>query len=954
METLLVFAQSGGLTGSLLWPFLIIVALAIIIWLLSWLLFPDPTPKPTHRTLHGLTGLDDVMSAKLQRFGIFSDKDLMRLSPRGQQELESQLGLHNGEYPRWRQEIMHRWRESYLPPQLRGIAHIFPDPELGGLYSKKPERIDDLAQVAGIDRLTANRMNAAGIYTFEQLRLLTPEQQANLKNRFSLSGFRFGAVPTQGNPIPRADVASGVSAAASDTRLDSKTSPNAGTSSAGTRTASHTPAGIPKSKIDPDLGRVYSAPPPHRDDLTRLPGIDISAARKLNEAGVYTTDQLLSLTPTQQASFKQRFNLPTIDFHKWKQAVGLSNSAISSGSSNVEVATKQLQPDKAATQRASQSLPSSLQAKTTPQGGSPAAASASLTTSEAGKELRVDGPQGLNDIGYVYVTAPRDPDDLTKLDGVSTDVAKRMNTAGIYKFNQLRTMSVPQRESFLKRFQLPSNVFSTWSASLGSASTASNISKVTATTPNVASASLADTASFNVPNSSAGTTSTPNMASPTTSLSADNRPIGFATGGSQKSRGASDGASSIGSPATNSPYGLVFSSRPDHVDDLTKLQGIDTATATKLNAAGIYTYDQLRGLDSQQLAKLSSDFNLDSAHYADWRRCIHAWSRGIDTTADVPRTYRTGWLHGVRLPEIAKGVFDGKQLVAYPEQVVFRGSNPDKWGQAIVRGDEGVDRSLAAGDVRSDINYVRIRRVDTRDSVVSPITKGQLFSPGPPEGNGWNGLCESFFGGRHLGVYANDIPNEMETRFGLGGWGFGHRFDHNDQQEWGWAGRVIEPTTFEISVGRIGSPSGTVVFRANDPTIWNQRVKEGNDRFAMPIDAVTHPVSYLRMLRVDTGEAVVVRIDRGGLLRRGENPRLGWNGLCDEFSGGHHLGIYYREAPQSVEICFGEGGWGFGHPYGDNDRQAFGWGGHAIGGPTTFEVSLLEHLPDYLRHELLE
>jgi|GEM_PF-5442982 len=928
METLLLFAQSGGaLTGSLLWPFLIIIALAIIIWLLSWLLFPDPTPKPTHRSLHGLTGLDETMAAKLQRFGIFSDKDLMRLSPRGQQELESQLSLHNGEYPRWREEIMHRWRESYLPPQLRGIENIFPDPELGGLYSKKPEHCDDLAQISGIDKLTANRMNSAGIYTFEQLRLLTPEQQANLKNRFSLSGIQFDSIPTQSSRTGLTGAVTSVGVAT--------VAPSSESSSKAATTTSTSSASIPKSKIDADLGRIYSAPPPHRDDLTRLPGIDSATARKLNDAGVYTTDQLLSLSPTQQTAFKRRFNLPSIDFSKWTQA-----AAISSSTGTAAVSSK------ATNQQASQSPTNSVQARTPSSPGAGGGSTHASTSSTTNTEHRVDGPQGLNDIGYVYVTAPKDPDDLTKLEGVSADLAKRMNTAGIYKFQQLQMLSASQRESFLTRFRLPSNVFPTWSKSLGNASSgnSSSIGSTKSPTTSATAASLhaAPTAQ-----------STPSASSSPPSGSAKVKQVGFASGVSETSASQ---VSIIGGDAkmATSPYGLVFSSRPTQADDLTRLQGIDTATATKLNAAGMYTYEQLRRLDSQQFSKLSADFQLDHANFADWRRCIHAWSRGIDTTADVPRTYRTGWLHGVRLPEIAKGVFDGKQLVAYPEQVVFRGSNPDKWGQAISGEGEGVVRSLAADEVRSDINYVRIRRVDTRDSVVAPITKGQLFSPGPPEGNGWNGLCESFFGGRHLGVYANDIPNEMETRFGLGGWGFGHRFDHNDQQEWGWAGRVIEPTTFEISVGRIGSPSGTVVFRANDPTIWNQRIKEGNDRFAMPIDAVTHPVSYLRLLRVDTGEAVVIRVDRGGLLRRGENPRLGWNGLCDEFSGGHHLGVYYREAPQEVEICFGEGGWGFGHPYGDNDRQAFGWGGHAIGGPTIYEVSLLEHLPDYLRHELLE
>jgi hypothetical protein len=65
------------------------------------------------------------------------------------------------------------------------------------------------------------------------------------------------------------------------------------------------------------------------------------------------------------------------------------------------------------------------------------------------------------------------------------------------------------------------------------------------------------------------------------------------------------------------------------------------------------------------------------------------------------------------------------------------------------------------------------------------------------------------------------------------------------------------------------------------------------------------------------------------------------------------LGIYHRDAPQDVEICFGEGGWGFGHHYGDNRWQAYGWGG-LVAGETVFEVSVLEQLPDYLRHELLD
>ena len=129
------------------------------------------------------------------------------------------------------------------------------------------------------------------------------------------------------------------------------------------------------------------------------------------------------------------------------------------------------------------------------------------------------------------------------------------------------------------------------------------------------------------------------------------------------------------------------------------------------------------------------------------------------------------------------------------------------------------------------------------------MTKGQLFSNGDQNENGWNGSSEVFFGGRHIGAFGQHLPQEVETKFSQGGWGFGHRYDHNDRQEWGWAGRVIEPTSFEISVGCIGDTPGTVVFRGSDPTVWNSKARDGESRFADPIDSVKHPVDFVRIMR---------------------------------------------------------------------------------------------------------
>ena len=400
-------------------------------------------------------------------------------------------------------------------------------------------------------------------------------------------------------------------------------------------------------------------------------------------------------------------------------------------------------------------------------------------------------------------------------------------------------------------------------------------------------------------------------------------------------------------------FKVRYTSPPSDSDDLTRLAGIDAQAAARLNAAGIYKFDQLANLDKKQEALLAKRMGLEEADFADWRRCMYAWGRGINTSADADEVHEAGELHGVSLPQVARGVFDGEKLTGPSEQVIFCGSNPEGWGRSDIDEIEGVATSLSCDAIRSDIDYVRIRRTDTKESVVLPMTKGQLFSNGDQNENGFNGSAEVFFGGRHIGAFAQDLPQEVETKFGQGGWGFGHRYDHNDRQEWGWAGRVIEPTTFEISVGRIGDSSGTVVFRSADPSIWNTKSQDGEFCMAEPLSSVRHPVNFVRIMRHATGEAVIVRVDGNHTLDEGFDPRCGWNGSCSEFSGGIHLGIYHSDLPQDFETRFEFGGWGFGHPYDDNDRQAWGWAGRQLP-ETVFEISLLETVPEFMRHEVIE
>lgn len=760
-------------------PLLAIVGVAVLVWFLSWL-FPARRPSGVSESLKGLEGLDERMARQLREFGIESDRDLIRLSPRGQQELKSQLGLHSGEYAVWREQIFRRWRRTYLPAQLRDIPDIYPDPELGALYSRKPAKVDSLAQLQGIDQLAADRIYSAGIYTLDQLRMLTSVQQANFKRRFKLDGFDF-------SQIPAATVEAAKTPVLAPSRQDTASVDSSGAISLASET-----------ELDAEIGELYVRAPSRQDDLTQLEDVDHEVAEKLNQGGVYTFEQLRALTPHQQIQFRKRFSMPWIDFESWKSTiVGQDDRELNTAQNAIhagKAAANSIEPT-AATSGIGDSCSTSREVATEPD------------EVIAPREVSVD-------LGYLYSSPPLKPDDLTRLAGITAEQARQLNSVGIYTFSQLRLMNLKQRKNLRHQFGLTELDFEQLKPAL-------------------------------------------HPASATDTQTERTKPA---------------------STKVDDDLGRLYTSTPAKPDDLTRLQGIDATKASQMKAAGLYTFEQLKSLNAKQQSALRDRFGLDEVDFVDWQRCICAWERGISTESENQRVHPTGWLHSVRLPEIVPGVFDGQQLVAYPEQVVFRGSNPEHWGQDIQSVRAGVMRALPAASIRSDINYVRMRRVDTRQSVVTAVTKSQLFGDGPDDDNGWNGRCDAFFGGRHLGVFARDIPHEVEIRFGVGGWGFGHRFGHNDQQECGWFGRIISSTAFEISVGHIGSQSGTTLFCGSDPSIWNQHVRDGAERWAKPVNTVNHPIRFVRLLRRDTGEGVIVRADESTLLRRSENPRIGWNG----------------------------------------------------------------------------
>lgn len=136
--------------------------------------------------------------------------------------------------------------------------------------------------------------------------------------------------------------------------------------------------------------------------------------------------------------------------------------------------------------------------------------------------------------------------------------------------------------------------------------------------------------------------------------------------------------------------------------------------------------------------------------------------------------------------------------------VLFCSNDVELWGKTIYRGARC--RARAIESFPEWARWVSIRRLDTSERVFAPIRSASLRQGQSADPFGFNGSNELFYGARHLGLFSESCPNEVETRFTYGGWGFGHRAleiapEVEQLQAAGWEGREIPAdTVFEIVI----------------------------------------------------------------------------------------------------------------------------------------------------------
>lgn len=136
--------------------------------------------------------------------------------------------------------------------------------------------------------------------------------------------------------------------------------------------------------------------------------------------------------------------------------------------------------------------------------------------------------------------------------------------------------------------------------------------------------------------------------------------------------------------------------------------------------------------------------------------------------------------------------------------ILFCSNDVELWGKTVYRGARC--RARAISEFPEWAHWIAIRRLDTGERVFAPLRSPSLRSGQSSDPFGFNGSNELFYGARHLGLFSESCPNEVETRFTYGGWGFGHRAHEiapevEQLQAAGWEGREIPAdTVFEIVI----------------------------------------------------------------------------------------------------------------------------------------------------------
>ncbi len=177
------------------------------------ILFQSPPPRIDDLKL--IIGVGEVFEKKLNTEGVYQFAQMARWDEPSAEEFSKNVGfpgrakreywveqcryLHHQKY----QETLGSWEKwqhhheqtrtavnasaaAFAPDIQAGMATV--DARYGALYKQRPEKIDDLKDIAGVAEIFEKRLHEAGIYRFKQIALWTEETAECFSDDLGFSG----------------------------------------------------------------------------------------------------------------------------------------------------------------------------------------------------------------------------------------------------------------------------------------------------------------------------------------------------------------------------------------------------------------------------------------------------------------------------------------------------------------------------------------------------------------------------------------------------------------------------------------------------------------------------------------------------------------------------------------------------------------------------------------------
>jgi len=381
--------------------------------------------------LDGLTliqGVDSVLESALHRIGIFRFKQIGAWRDANVAAVAQRLGIEKSriESQKWVPQAVNLQRVIYAAspvwaedrPSLDAYearagevfageaVHLSED--LGILYAKRPEMVDALSTIHGIDAAIESRLNASGVYRFRQI--------ANWSDR-NVQAFAewFGCHPDR---IYR-DRWIAQALELDQTSVISKAPPEPVSGDAEIDPFVILQEHFAKEKnvrVDRRAGIVYGERPEFVDELTFIGGVTPEIAAGLQDVGIFRFKQIAHWTRgnAREVALVLGIDPGRIESEQWiEQARRLEKQYY---------------------------------------GASPVWSTArpSLTDYERrmSEAYADDGVGADEELGILFAGTPDTYDDLKRINGISADLEARLNASGVYRFKQIGDWSETNVEAF--------------------------------------------------------------------------------------------------------------------------------------------------------------------------------------------------------------------------------------------------------------------------------------------------------------------------------------------------------------------------------------------------------------------------------------------------------------------------------------------------------------------------